>query len=302
MDLGDGSWFLAALIEDVVENVVENVVVWTHWRPSQAGVVGECRLPEEEELLRTELVLVAMATGWVPVAGGDDDVLVLVGPVAAGALAVNRAELLATAAVDGVQLQLLDVPSDPSTQGWQAVRHQVLETYRPIVVVAGGGETGVWRLREVALARGSRRLVDVAADDSAVTLADAVLAAVSKLRQPPVLPLQTKARTIGPAVREAVLIKTGDGSNFDVLSETGRRCPHKKRFKVSGGAPKKHAGVLRYLEKHHPGAVLITASACKTAGCHLVWVEFRFDVGTANDVSAAVNVPRAPPGGHSVEE
>lgn len=298
IDLGDGSWFLAALI---VEGA-EHFAAWTYWRPSKVCAVSECRLPDEKESLRIEFVLVAMNTGWVPVAGGDDDILVLVDPGAAETLAADRAELPATAAVDGVRLQLVDVPPDSSTQGWQAVRHQVLETRRPVVVVASGDETGMWRLREAILAHSARRLADVAGDASASTLVDAVLAAVSGLRQSPVLPLRAKPLATTPTVSNVVLTKTGDGSNYDVLEETGRRCSHKKEFKVSGGAPKKYAGVLKYLEKHHPGAVLIAASACKTSGCHLVWVEFRTNAGVGDDLPVAVADPRGRPEGHLAAE
>lgn len=310
VDLGNGLWFLAVIVKDDGPEPVE-IAVWARCRlrDTEGGWVApeleeyqECAVSSDADILRMALELIAMEVGWVPPPSSGDEVFLLLGPVATRVMNGDaRQELNAMSAVAGVRLVTVAVPEDASSRPWQTARRQVRESAHRVVAVAAEDEKGARKLIE-SIRDGRRPVTVVLPESNPPALVDGILAALPVTGAlASTRPTPTSAPT---RVRhKMVLTKVDSAPHFDVMRESGRLCSHNNPFTVTArGAPKKFAGIEKYLLKYHAGAVLAVAYGCKASGCHIVRIEFEVETpaGPVGDASPLVP-PRPPPSALVIE-
>jgi hypothetical protein len=293
-------------------SVAERSIGWVRLRLPKApgaldpGFIEEMDIypyPAAVDDIREELVLLAIVSGWKPRVPGPKRQLILLGPTAALYLGGDIAELEATAAVDNVHLTAITVPRNSSSRPWVDARNRALELEGPVFSALFPEEqSGQRLLAALRLSAGAQRPISElpapghrgwCLDEILGQLRDAEVLSVQSVR--PVVPQAGLSSSSGqlavvsaPAKlryesREVYLAKTGSARKFDVLVETGRRCPHTKwttlRMHGGGGkAPKKYKGVLKYLDKLASPGRLVKAELCTFSGCGLVKVAYEVAV------------------------
>jgi hypothetical protein len=220
-------------------------------------------------------------------------------------LGSDAKELEARAAVEGVSLTVVAVPRDSSSRPWIEARNRALELEGPVFSAVVAGEVSARRVLDtIHTTQGNRRRVTPLPSPGHLgwnlasmlnLLGNAgVLSADEFLQAQP----QSETATPPPPKFEEVeiyLAKTGSARDFDVLVETGRRCPHKAWVRMhSRKAPKKYNGVLRYLDKLDPPGHLVRTELCTYSGCGLVRVSY--EVASPVEINESSSPENGAPG------
>ena len=302
--LPDGSWWLLGVMKDDVDsgNSEHQLLVgWLRLRLSKSAEVNPHNMveeidaysvPQNLEAVRDELILVALQRGWKPSRPNSERFLVLLGPAAAAHIGSDINELEARAAVDNVHLTAVAIPRDISSPQWAGVRKQALEAEGRVFSAVFPDEQSSQRiLATVARRPHSPRLVTSLPSPGPGGWGLETM--IRQLQSVSALPGGNSFPLTGPRItstvrfekKEIYLAKTGSAPGFDVLLETGRRCPHDAWSQMRGGgkAPKKYKGVLRYLGKLDPPGQVLKAELCTSNGCGLVKVQYEFPILTVSE-------------------
>lgn len=248
----------------IVVSLTATVTRGPDGNPAVAGVALDDYVGRDvHQRLVDDVTALAAATGFVP-----ERPCARVALIIGRGFGAQRHEVIATAAVEGVAIEVFANVDPDNPDSLEAVRRRVAGACSGVVTWTGKSDQWAMRLATDAERQGKLRFAIYGDDQVALQMRSVArkLLVAGEARQ---------AAPVAPPSRKLTLClkKTGSRGTSDVL-EPAEPCNHNAKSKSRRGAEAKWKGAQEVSDLP-PGAVLRRLVVCGRPDCNVAWATYR---------------------------